>query len=203
MRCLVMSNCTHIENTKLSKAIIKELWLQEVMNSAVLFLKSNEHGDNDLQQNTTVSVHGMYLELHTWYLYENSKRCNLVEGAVQVKVFTLRHLNDIRRSNIFGGYCGNFHGCPMRVLVRILPPFVYRPWSISYNDSGKSSVYENGWEIDMLRVIGKALNFSLDVVNFWDVLHTKDGNKLENLIGFSIFTGQSIFCGKFSTQQFH
>jgi hypothetical protein len=55
---------------------------------------------------------------------------------------------------------------------------VYRPRSISYNNSGKSSVYENGWEIDMLRVIGKTLNFSLDV-NFWDVLHVKDGNKLE------------------------
>jgi hypothetical protein len=59
------------------------------MNSAVLFLKSNEHGDNDLKQNTTVSVQGTYLLLHTWYPYENSERCNQVEGTLPVKVFTL------------------------------------------------------------------------------------------------------------------
>jgi hypothetical protein len=44
----VMSNCTLIGNTKVLKAILKELWVQEVMNSAVVFLKSNEHGGNDL-----------------------------------------------------------------------------------------------------------------------------------------------------------
>jgi hypothetical protein len=47
----LMSNCTHKENTKLSKAILKELWVQEVMNSAVLFLKSNEHGGIYMQGN--------------------------------------------------------------------------------------------------------------------------------------------------------
>jgi len=74
------------------------------MNTAVLFLKSNEQADNDLQQNTTNSTQGTYLELHTWYPYENSDRCNPDEGTVPVKVFTVRILSDIRRRDIFRGY---------------------------------------------------------------------------------------------------
>jgi len=70
----VMSNYTHMENKKFSRAILNELWLKEVINATVLFLKSNERADNDLQQNTTDSVYGTYLELHTWYPYENSER---------------------------------------------------------------------------------------------------------------------------------
>jgi hypothetical protein len=38
----------------------------------------------------------------------------------------------------------------------------------------------------MLRVLGKALNFSLDVMNFWEFLSVKDGNKVENLKGFPV-----------------
>ena len=181
----VISNCTRIENTKLSKAILKKLWLQEVVNPAVLFLKSNEQSVNDLQQNTTDSAQGTCLELHNLYPYENSERCNPVEGTVPVKVFTVRNLNDIRKSNIYRRKFGkNFHGCPMKVILRILTPLVYPPRSIWFNDSGYHDVYEDGWEIGMLRIIGKALNISLGVVNFRDVLNVKDGNKIENLKGF-------------------
>jgi len=45
-------------NTKLSTAILKELWLHEVMYAVVLFLKPNEHASNDLQQSTTNSAQG-------------------------------------------------------------------------------------------------------------------------------------------------
>ena len=38
----VMSNCTHRANTKLSRAILNELWFYEVMNIAVLSLNSKE-----------------------------------------------------------------------------------------------------------------------------------------------------------------
>jgi hypothetical protein len=51
------------------------------MNSVVLLLKSTEHGGNDLQQNTAQSSQGTYWELHTWYPYENSERCNPAEGT--------------------------------------------------------------------------------------------------------------------------
>ena len=110
----VMSNCTHKTNTNLSRAILNELWLYEVMNAAVLFLQSNKHARNSMQQNTPHSTQGTYLELHTWYPYESSDRCNPAEGTVPVKVFTVRNLSDIRRSDIYRGYFGkNFHGCPV------------------------------------------------------------------------------------------
>ena len=48
----VMSNCTHMENTKFLRAILQEFWLKVFMNAAVLFLKSKEHGGNDMQQST-------------------------------------------------------------------------------------------------------------------------------------------------------
>ena len=124
----VMSNCTHMENTKLSRVVLNELWLYEVMNVAVIFLKSNEHGCNDLQQNTTDSAQGTYVELHTWYPYETSDRCNPTEGTVPVKVFIERNLSDISRSDIFIGYFGkNFQGCRIKVYVREAPYLVNEP----------------------------------------------------------------------------
>ena len=109
----VTSNCTHKENTKFSRAILNQLSLYEVMNAAVLFLKSNAQAGSNLQQNTTDSAQGTYWELHTWYPYENSDRCNPTEGTVTVKVFTVRNLSDIMRSDIFKGYSDkNFHTRP-------------------------------------------------------------------------------------------
>ena len=124
----VMSNCTHNENTKFSRALLSELWFKEVMSAAVLFLKSDEHGGVYMQQNTTDSAQGTYLELHTWYPYENSERCNPTEGTVPVKVFTVRNLSDIRRSDIFRGYnYKNFQRCPIKVYVRTFYPLVHPP----------------------------------------------------------------------------
>jgi len=98
------------------------------MNVAVIFLKSNEHGCNDLQQNTTDSAQGTYVELHTWYPYETSDRCNPTEGTVPVKVFIERNLSDISRSDIFIGYFGkNFQGCRIKVYVREAPYLVNEP----------------------------------------------------------------------------
>jgi hypothetical protein len=37
------------------------------MKADALFLKSNEHAGNDLQQNTTDSTQGTYWELQAWY----------------------------------------------------------------------------------------------------------------------------------------
>ena len=62
----VMPNCTHKANTKLSRAILNELWFHEVMNATVIFLKSNVQAGNDMQQNTTDSSQGTYLEPRTW-----------------------------------------------------------------------------------------------------------------------------------------
>ena len=161
----VISNCTHLENKQLSRAILNELWFKEVINATVLFLKSTEHEGNDLQHNTNDSAQGTYLELHTWYPYENSERCNPAEGTVPVQVFTVRNLSDIRRSDIFRGFYGmNFHGCLMKVNVRSLPPLVNNPRTVWNNISGNQKVYEDGWEIEMLRIIGSALNISLNIV---------------------------------------
>jgi hypothetical protein len=69
-------------------------------------------------------------------------------------------LSDIRRSDIFRGHFGkNFHGCPMSVLVKIVPPLAYPPKQLRYKDSAYQDVYKDGWEIEMLRIIEKALNF--------------------------------------------
>jgi len=111
-----MSNCTHIQ-TKISKALLNELWVREVMNATVLFLKSNEQGGIYMQRNINDSTQGTYLELRTWFPYENSESSIPHESTVIVKVLTVRNLNDINRSDIFRGYnVMNFHGCPFKVL---------------------------------------------------------------------------------------
>ena len=78
----VMSNCTHTENTKFSRVLLNELWLKVVMNADVLFLKLNKHAGIYMQGHTTDSTQGTYMELHTWYPYENSDRRNPNEGTV-------------------------------------------------------------------------------------------------------------------------
>jgi hypothetical protein len=174
-----MSNCTLIETTNFSRALLKELWLVEVMNAAVLFLKSKEHGGIYMQEKTIDSAQDTYLEFHTWYPYANSNRCNPTEGTVPVKVFTLRCSNYIRRSNMFRRYNDkNFQGCTFKVYVRELFPLVYPPKHFRYNDSYDQSVYEEGMEIEMLKVIGNALNMSLDIAGFEHV-SAGNGNKLE------------------------
>ena len=114
----VMSNCTHAQ-TKISKALLNVLWVREVMNDTVVFLKSKEQGGIYMQRNTNNSTQGTYMELSTWFAYENSESSIPHEGTVIVKVFTVRNLSDISRSDIFGGYSYmNFHGCPFKVSVR-------------------------------------------------------------------------------------
>ena len=160
----VMSNCTHLDNNHIARAILNHLWSYQVTKAAVLFLKSNKYGGNDLQQNTSDSTQGTYLELHTWYPYENSHRCNPVEGTVPVKVFTVRNLSDIRRSDIFrGSFVKNLDGCALNVHADINPPSVYPPKRIFHNNSGYHNVYEDGIEIELLRIIGNALNMTLDI----------------------------------------
>ena len=160
----VVSNCANLNSTNISRTILSQLWTYQVMNAAVLFLKSNEHAGNDLQQNTTDSAQGTYLELHTWYPYENSDRCNPAEGTVPVKVFTVRSYGEIRRSEITKSYfIKNFHGCPIRLYLSLEPPFVIPPKRVWYSDSVYQDVYEDGWEIQLLKIIRNTLNLSLAI----------------------------------------
>jgi hypothetical protein len=122
----LMLNCTQFDNRNISRAILELLWIYRVMNVAVFFLNSNKHAGNDLQQNSTDSTQGTYLELHTWYPYENSERCSPTEGTVPVKVFTVRNLSEIRRSDVFRGYIDkNLKGCPITIVVKENPLFWY------------------------------------------------------------------------------
>ncbi|GFG37213.1 hypothetical protein Cfor_06114 [Coptotermes formosanus] len=160
----VMLNSTHFNNTLISRAIFDELWFSGVVKATVLSMHSNEHGSKNVQQNTSFSAQGTSLELHTWYPYENSERCSPAEGTVPVKVFTAKNLSDIRRSSLFKGYFGrNLHQCPVTVHVSVKPPFVNRPKSFRYNNSEYYNVYEDGLEIQLLKIIGTSLNMSLEI----------------------------------------
>jgi hypothetical protein len=102
------------------------------------------------------------LELHTWYPDENSQRCDPAEGTVSVKVFPIRNSSDIRRSDVFKGpFIKNLHRCPVRVHARVSPPFVNPPKQFWYNDSGYYDLYDDGLEIELIRIIGKLRNASL------------------------------------------
>jgi hypothetical protein len=110
-----MSNCTQFDNKNISSTILGLLSNYQVTNVAVLFPNSNEHACYDLQNTITQTAHGTYLELHTWYPYENSDRCIPAKGTAIVKVFAMRYLSDFRRNDIFRGYIDrNFHVCPIK-----------------------------------------------------------------------------------------
>jgi len=127
----VMSNCERKENTEISRAILSELWLNEVMETAVLFLVSNEHEISDLERNTNDSVYGTYLEMHSCFPYENSERCHPTEGTVPVKVFKARNFSEIKKIDIFQkDNKKNFHKCPITVHAYTEPPFVNWPKTV-------------------------------------------------------------------------
>jgi hypothetical protein len=92
----IMTNDTHFDCKNISGSILSHLWTYQIDNDIVLFLKSNEHAGNDLQQNTSESAQGTFLELHNFYLYYNSDRCNSADSAVPVNVFTVRNVTDIK-----------------------------------------------------------------------------------------------------------
>jgi hypothetical protein len=151
----VMSNCEQKENTEFSRAILNDLWMNDVMKATVLFLKFNGRGSvND-------SVKSTYLEMHNLYHYENAQGCN---GTLPVKVHTAHNFSDIKKSDIFQNYYNkNFHKCQIRVQVFTAPHFVNIPKRFSNNHSRYQERYEVGWEIELLGIVEKALNMSLDI----------------------------------------
>ena len=161
----VMANCKHFDCKNISRSILSHLWTYQVSNVIVLFLKPNAHGSNDPQQNTSDLPKGTSLEIHTWYPYENSDRCNPDDGTVPVKVFTVRNFSDIRRNDIFKRFHDkNFHRCSIAVRARLAPPFVNSP----NNGSGYEDMHEDGTEIEMLKIIGNSLNLTLDIESYED-----------------------------------
>jgi hypothetical protein len=160
----VMSNCTQVENTNISRTILEHLWKFKVMNAAVLYLNSNKHAGNDLQQNTADSAQGTYLELHNWYPYENSDRCIPATVNVPVRIFTMENFSEFSRKDIFRGHFEkNFHGCRINVYVQDLFPVVYLNRHNSYNDPKYEFIDFTEWEIELSKVIGEELNMKLQI----------------------------------------
>jgi hypothetical protein len=87
----------------------------------------------------------------------------------------VRNLSDIRSDIFRGKFAKNFHGCPIQVNVRKFPLLVYSTEHISSNDSNYQPIYVEEWEVELVRVIGKALNMTLHLVG-----HGKD-KATENL----------------------
>jgi hypothetical protein len=157
----VMSNCTHFESTLISRVILNEFWFHGVLKATVLFMKSSEDGGKEPEQNKSNSKQDRHMELHTSFPYENSQRCDPAEGTLTVKVFPIRNPSDIRKSDVFKGhFIKNLHGSPIRVQASISPPFLLPPKFFWFNDSYYYYSYEDGWEIELIRIIGKSLNAS-------------------------------------------
>ena len=108
-------------------------------------------------------------------------------------MFTVRSLYDFRRSDIFRGYfINNFHGCRINVYVREFPLLVYSTAHIWYNDSKHKYFYVEEWEVELVKVIGKAFNMSLNIVylvdskvteNLEDIPFIYVGNPIDSTLG--------------------
>jgi hypothetical protein len=128
-----------------------EFWSYE---SYCNFLKPNEHTRNDLRKNTMDSTQGTYLELHTWYPYENLYRCNPAKETAPIIVLTMSNLCEFRRSYIFRGvFRNNYHGCPIYVFIWPLPLLVYSTDDISYIDSKYLPIDFTEWQVKLVRLI--------------------------------------------------
>jgi hypothetical protein len=91
-----------------------------------------------------------------------------------VKVLTVQNFSDIKDGEIFKEYRNkNFHKCRVTMHAEFGPPFVNITKSVWYNDSENQHAYLDGWEIELLKIIGKSLNVSLDII----VGHEKEYRK--------------------------
>jgi hypothetical protein len=169
----VMSNCTQFDNRNISSGILHILWNYNVVIASALFLKPNEQAGIDLEKNTTDSVKCKYLELHTWYPYENSDRCIPARGTESVKVLTMRNLSEFRRSDIFRGrFDKNFHGCPISVGLGSWLVEVYSTRDIS-NSTKYKEINISKLESELLNLIGKALNTTPQLKSYPNVNENK------------------------------
>ena len=101
--------------------------------------------------------------MHSWFPYENSDGCHPTEGTVPVKVFKAQNSSDIKKSDVFQkNYNKKFHKCPIRVHAHTEPPFVNPPKCVWNKESVYQNVYNRGWEIELLGVVGNARSITLD-----------------------------------------
>jgi hypothetical protein len=159
----VLSACTNHNSTYLARAILSRLWLYKVTNAVVLFTESNGHSSKFLEQSKARLAQHVRLSLHTWFPYEDSKRCNPTDGTVPVRTVFLQNVNDVPDRGILRGSVGkSLHKCPIRVLIRVQPPFVMPPNRIRTNASRKYRLlYQNGWDIGILTAVSDSLNLTL------------------------------------------
>jgi hypothetical protein len=137
----ITSNCTHFESTIISKGILNELWAYGVTQATALFLQPNEQAGKDIERNTSHWAQGTHLEMHTWYPFENSDRCDPVDGTVPVQVFTARNISnirkirkiirntsDVRKSGLYKTYFErNLHQCAIRMHANVIHRLVNLP----------------------------------------------------------------------------
>jgi hypothetical protein len=102
--------------------------------------------------------------MNTWCPYENSDRCDPIDGTVPVRVFTARNISDIRKSGLYKIYFErNLHQCAIRMHANVIPPLVNGPKRVCYKDYDCHNVYEDGLEIELPRIIANSLNMSLNI----------------------------------------
>jgi hypothetical protein len=68
----------------------------------------------------------------------------------------------------------------------MLPTFVNKPKAVLNKGSGLQNVHEDGWEIELLRIIGNARNITFDIVadrKFMEVIHADKSENLEKRKG--------------------
>jgi hypothetical protein len=170
----ITSNYTHFESTIVSKVILNELWAYGVTQATALFIQPNEQASKDIERNTSHWAQGTHLEMHTWYPYENSDRCDPVDGTVPVQVFTARNTSDVRKSGLYKTYFErNLHQCAIRMHAHVIHPLVNLPKCVCYKDYDCHSVFENGLENELSRISAYSLNMSLHIADLREEVHRK------------------------------
>ena len=119
----IMAKCTYFDCTDISISILTDLHSYQV--KIVLSSSWSQMNTEVRMPNKTAnSAQVTYLELHTCYSYENAESCNPTAGSVTVKVFTVRHLSDIRSGDIFKvqviNYESNCSHCSVKILHYII-----------------------------------------------------------------------------------
>jgi hypothetical protein len=178
----VMDTCRPYNVSYLSQAILNNLWLYKVTKGVVLFSESNDSVSKVLQEHMNSSSQAAQWSLHTWLPYENSQRCNPLQGTVPLRILLARNLSDVRNSGIFHGNVGkNFNRCSVTALLREVGPYLvaeHRIWNnISY-------INYHGWEPRLLLLILQSLNLTATVLPAQDELRvTLENGRADVIIG--------------------
>ncbi|PNF33402.1 hypothetical protein B7P43_G04163 [Cryptotermes secundus] len=150
---------------EVSQRILVELWKRKILNAIVLIPLTHTSQSEDATD-TRKRPDGHIMEvpalgIYTWFPYQGPNRCSVVDEAVLLDMWLMEDEGNFVRNSFFFSKKAyyNFHGCELRVAVKITN-FITES-TIQNSGNNADLTFDEGLEIGVLKLITRTMNFTL------------------------------------------